>query len=129
MKIYNNPSLLQKIIIDNSTNEFEHLFSSNVILKFKTDEDDNLILENLEGGTICLDSTIAYQLSDYYKSVGDALKRLENITEQPPATEYKNSKGLGILFHNDFILFVNKEFKLQRNAKEGTCYNCSDCNM
>lgn len=118
MKIYNNPSLLQKIIIDNCSNEFEHLFSSNVILKFKTDEENNLILENKEGGTIQMNSTVAYLLSEYYKSVADALKRIESITDQSPEVEYKGEKDLGILFNSDFISFANKEFKYQRNTTE-----------
>jgi hypothetical protein len=83
MKIYSNPLFLQKIIKDNCGKQFENLFESDVILKFTKDKDDNLILNNLDGGTVHMDSTVAYLLSDYYKIVGDALKRVETVTEQP----------------------------------------------
>jgi hypothetical protein len=120
MKLYNNPQILQQIIKDNCAKQFNHLFDSDVILKFSKDEDNNLVLNNLDGGAINMDSTVAYQLSDYYKSVGDALKRLETVTEQSPEIEYKKQKDLGIIFYSPFISFVNKEFKFQTNVKNGS---------
>jgi hypothetical protein len=119
MKIYSNPLYLQKIIKDNCNKQFDNLFESDVILKFDKDKDDNLILNNLDGGTINMDSSVAYLLSDYYKSVGDALKRIETITEQPPEKEYKKTRGLGILFYEPFTSFVNKEFKIKRGIERG----------
>lgn len=117
MKIYNNPLFLQKIIKDNCSNQLEYLFKSDIVLKFDS-YDNNLILNNLKGEPINMDSSIAYMLSDYYKSAGDALKRIETITEQKPQIDYNNTKGLGILFYGPFINFVNKEFKIQRGIKD-----------
>jgi len=115
MKIYNKANNLQDIIEHNFNNQFENLFNSNILLKFDKDLNNNLILNSKEGA-IKVDSSIAYQLSDYYKLIGNAIERIESISDQKPETPYKQIKELGILFNKEFISFTSEEFKLHKNA-------------
>jgi len=119
MKLYNSPQYLQKIINEDCGNKFEYLFKNDIVLKLYSDKENNLIVYNTDGKSISIDSTVAFLLSDYYKSLGKALERLEFVTNQTPETTYEESKDLGILFNEIFISFANTEFKIHKSIQNG----------
>lgn len=127
MKLYSEPEDLQKVI--NSSfigSQFTNIFNFDVAPKLVIDKDNNLLIEQKGNSNIDISSTKAYLLSKYYKTMGDALSRIESYTGQEPEEKYDKDKELGILFYEPFLEFVGKEFKIYRGRENGSI--CKECN-
>lgn len=80
MKLYSDPSELQRIVHESFSGQFNNILDLNLPVQLTTDPEKNLILVQNGSWSVGVDSNYAYLLSDYYRNMGDALARIESHT-------------------------------------------------